>query len=56
MTPLAHMGGVPEALSVLVPLALVVVMLRVGAKRMPHDEDEDETPDAPAADERPPAS
>ena len=51
MTPLAHMGGVPEALSVLVPLALVVVMLRVGAKRMPHDEDE--APDAPAADENP---
>lgn len=48
MTTLAHMGGVPEALTVLVPLALVVVMLRIGAKRMPPEDD-------PAPDE-PPAS
>ena len=38
MTTLAHMGGVPEALTVLVPLALVIVLLRVGAKRVPPEE------------------
>ena len=37
-TTLAHMGGVPEALSVLVPLALVIVLLRMGAKRMPPED------------------
>ena len=46
-TTLAHMGGVPEALSVLVPLALVIVLLRMGAKRMPPEDappDDDEAP------------
>ena len=38
MTTLAHMGGVPETLTVLVPLALVIVLLRVGAKRVPPEE------------------
>jgi hypothetical protein len=40
---LAHAGGIPEALTVLVPLVLVVVMLRLGAKKMPP---EDPPPDA----------
>jgi hypothetical protein len=35
MTALAHGGGVPETLSVLVPLAVVVVLLRYGARKMP---------------------
>lgn len=43
MTTLAHAGGVPEMLSVLVPLALVLVLLRVGAKKTPPEDDE--TPD-----------
>jgi hypothetical protein len=37
-TTLAHMGGVPEALTVLVPLALVIVMLRLGAKKVPPED------------------
>lgn len=41
---LAHGGGIPETLMVLVPLALVVVMLRMGAKKMPPED-----PDEPAA-------
>ncbi|HWL36134.1 MAG TPA: hypothetical protein VNQ77_08055 [Frankiaceae bacterium] len=48
---LAHGGGIPEALTVIVPLALVVVMLRLGAKKMPP---EDEPPEPPA-DAPPPA-
>ena len=48
MTPLAHGGGIPETLSVLVPLALVIVLLRVGARRAPPedpppDDDQQET-------------
>ena len=39
MTTLAHLGGVPEALSVLIPLALVVVLLRMGARRLPPEDD-----------------
>lgn len=50
MTTLAHMGGVPETLTVLVPLALVIVLLRVGAKRVPPEEpplgDDDSEPPA----------
>jgi len=38
MTTLAHAGGIPETLSVLVPLALVIVLLRVGAKKTPPDD------------------
>jgi hypothetical protein len=47
--PLAHGGGVPETLSVLVPLALVVVLLRMGAKKTPPVE-----PVEPAEPEGPP--
>jgi hypothetical protein len=35
--PQAHGGGIPETLSVLVPLALVVLLLRAGAKKAPKD-------------------
>jgi hypothetical protein len=38
VTPLAHGGGVPETLSVLVPLALVIVLLRMGAKKTPPED------------------
>jgi len=38
---LAHGGGIPETLSVLVPLALVVVLLRLGAKKAPPEEPPD---------------
>lgn len=38
-TVLAHAGGVPEMLGVLVPLALVVILLRTGAKRMPPEDE-----------------
>jgi hypothetical protein len=41
--PLAHGGGVPETLSVVIPLALVVVLLRYGARKTPPDDDEDKT-------------
>lgn len=39
---LAHAGGIPEALTVLVPLALVVIMLRIGAKKAPPEEEPDD--------------
>jgi hypothetical protein len=42
VTTLAHAGGVPETLSVLVPLALVIILLRAGAKKAPKDDDEDQ--------------
>jgi hypothetical protein len=45
MTTLAHGGGVPETLSVLVPLAIVVVLLRMGAKKAPKDDDSDDQQD-----------
>jgi hypothetical protein len=45
VTPLAHGGGVPETLSVLVPLVLVVVLLRYGAKKTPPEDDEPESED-----------
>jgi hypothetical protein len=47
VTVLAHGGGVPETLSILVPLALVVVFLRIGAKKVPPEEPsgEDSTTD-----------
>lgn len=51
MTTLAHLGGVPEALTVLLPLALVVVMLRIGAKKMPPEDEEGA--EGPAADPAP---
>jgi hypothetical protein len=41
VTTLAHGGGVPEMLSVLVPLALVVVLFRVGAKKTPTEDPPD---------------
>ena len=41
ITTLAHQGGWDEALFVLVPMALVVLLMRMGAKRTPPDEDED---------------
>ena len=46
MPTLAHMGGIPELLTVVVPLVLVIVLLRVGAKKMP-----DPPPDKPAPDD-----
>jgi hypothetical protein len=46
--PQAHGGGVPETLSVVIPLALVVVLLRYGARKAPPDPDND--PDEPNAD------
>lgn len=45
----AHAGGIPEALTVLVPLALVVVMLRLGAKKMPPEEEPPPEEGAPPA-------
>ena len=50
MTPLAHGGGIPEALTVLVPMVLVVVLLRMGAKRTPPEPDPPDA-EAPAAPE-----
>jgi hypothetical protein len=50
VTPLAHGGGVPEALTVLVPLVAVVIFLRLGAKRVPSGEE----PPEPAAPAEPP--
>ena len=49
-TTLAHMGGVPEALTVLVPLALVVIMLRMGAKKTPPEDGLNAPPASTAAD------
>jgi hypothetical protein len=43
--PQAHGGGVPETLSVLVPLALVVFLLRAGAKKAPPEPPPDEAPE-----------
>ena len=43
---LAHAGGVPETLSVLVPLALVVLLLRVAAKRGAEEADEEDDGDS----------
>ena len=49
MPALAHAGGVPELLTVVVPLALVIVLLRVGAKKMPDQpQDEGADPDEPS--------
>jgi hypothetical protein len=45
VTTLAHAGGIPETLSVLVPLALVIVLLRVGAKRTPPEDPDEQKPD-----------
>ena len=44
MPPLAHGNGVDDAILVLLPLAIVVVLLRMGAKRTPPE-------DAPAAED-----
>ena len=51
MTPpaLAHMGGVPETLSVLVPLALVVILLRVATKRGAEESDDEDEGGADSA-------
>ena len=51
MTPLAHMGGIDEALPVLLPLVLVIVLLRMGAKRVPPEEPEE--PEEPGPDDEP---
>ena len=47
MTPLAHGSGADDAILVLLPLAIVVVLLRVGAKKTPPEEPpgEDREPD-----------
>ena len=42
VTTLAHAGGWDEALFVVVPMALVVVLLRVGARKTPPDPEEQE--------------
>lgn len=42
VTVLAHAGGVPETLMVVVPVVLVVILLRVGAKKAPPEDGEDE--------------
>lgn len=39
MTTLAHGSGIDEALYVLVPLVLVIVLLRLGAKKAPPEEE-----------------
>ena len=52
MTPLAHGGGIPEALTVLVPMALVVFLLRMGAKKAPPEPDADATPEAGPEDQQ----
>jgi hypothetical protein len=44
---LAHAYGAPEAISILVPLVLFVLILRAGRKRQPPD---DETPRHPDSD------
>jgi hypothetical protein len=41
--PLAHGSGIDEAIVVLVPLACLIVLLRMGAKKAPP---EDEPPSA----------
>jgi hypothetical protein len=38
VSTIAHAGGIPEALSVILPLVAVVVLLRIGAKRQPDDD------------------
>jgi hypothetical protein len=43
--PYAHGSGIDEAISVVVPLILVVVLLRIGAKKAPPE-------DEPGPDER----
>ncbi len=43
MTTLAHGGGVPETLSVLVPIALTVILLRKGAKKAKEREEDDDS-------------
>ena len=42
VTVLAHAGGVPEMLMVGVPLVLVVILLRVGGKKAPPEDGEDQ--------------
>ena len=51
VTTLAHGSGVDEAIAVLVPLALVIVLLRMGAKKAPP---EDEPADGGPGEERTP--
>ena len=45
MTTLAHGGGIPETLMVVIPMALVVVFLRLGAKATPPEEPGEGTDD-----------
>jgi hypothetical protein len=40
VTTLAHAGGIPELLTVAVPLAIVVVLLRRSAKHRSDDEND----------------
>jgi hypothetical protein len=54
VSTLAHGGGIPELLTVVVPLALVIVLLRAGARKMPTDEPAPGPADGHAA-EPPPA-
>ena len=39
VTTLAHGNGLDEAITVLVPLVLVIVFLRIGAKKAPPEEE-----------------
>jgi hypothetical protein len=39
VTTLAHGSGIDEAIAVLVPLVAVIVMLRLGAKKAPPEEE-----------------
>ncbi len=57
MTPtlvLAHGNGLDEAIAVLVPLALVIVLLRFGAKKAPPEDEDPAEEGAASADPAPP--
>lgn len=45
VTTLAHGSGIDEAIAVLVPLALVIILLRIGAKKAPPEDEPDEAAD-----------
>lgn len=40
----AHLGGVPEALGIVVPAVLLVLILRAGRKRAGDEDEADEIP------------
>ena len=52
MTPLAHGNGLDELAMVLVPLAIVIVLLRIGAKRSPPEEEPGDEPRDEAAEDQ----